>query len=209
MLMNLNKKAGAGVMGIVSLIIGAVFAIEGGYVNNPSDPGGETKYGITVKVARDYGYKGPMIELSKEMATEIYTQEYVVKPGFLDLIEVSPAVAHKVIDAGVNCGVSRSIKWFQTGLNSYSRAGKDFSEVKVDGLMGKATLDAYRALESKRGPQLACELMIKAMDVQQGQYYLSLNKHRDFTVGWVDHRINNIPLEMCVNYETAYGKIFD
>ncbi|MCW8621188.1 glycosyl hydrolase 108 family protein, partial [Acinetobacter baumannii] len=36
---------------------------EGGYINHPSDPGGETNYGITKSVARQYGYKGSMKDI--------------------------------------------------------------------------------------------------------------------------------------------------
>ena len=44
-------SAGAAVLAIVA----GVFAVEGGYVNNPADPGGETNHGVTVAVAREHG----------------------------------------------------------------------------------------------------------------------------------------------------------
>ena len=39
-------------------IINEIIRVEGGYVNNPSDSGGGTNFGITVAVARQFGYSG-------------------------------------------------------------------------------------------------------------------------------------------------------
>ena len=44
---------------------------EGGYVNNPADRGGATKYGITEAVARQNGYKGHMKDLPESLARDI------------------------------------------------------------------------------------------------------------------------------------------
>lgn len=51
-----------------------VLKIEGGYVNDPNDPGGETNHGITLNTARKYGYKGSMRAMTKAEAKEIYRQ---------------------------------------------------------------------------------------------------------------------------------------
>ena len=53
-------------------IINHVIEIEGGYVDDPSDSGGETNYGITKAVARRYGYAGHMRDLPREVAYQIY-----------------------------------------------------------------------------------------------------------------------------------------
>jgi len=49
---------------------------EGGYVNNPSDPGGETNWGITRAVAVDNGYTGSIKLMPKETAKGIYKKMY-------------------------------------------------------------------------------------------------------------------------------------
>lgn len=51
-------------------------------MNDPSDKGGETNYGITVATARANGYKGAMRDLPLQTAKDIYRNEYLVKPGF-------------------------------------------------------------------------------------------------------------------------------
>lgn len=182
----------------VLAVVAGVFAVEGGYVNNPADPGGETNHGVTVAVARDAGYRGPMRELPKEFAQQIYARDYIERPNFHRVIALSPAVGEKLVDAGVNAGPGRSARWFQQALNHLSRGGADFALVVVDGQVGAQSLAAYQALERKRGRVKACELTLKLVDVQQGAHYMSLAKPT-FIVGWVDNRLGNVPLARCAD----------
>lgn len=193
----MNNKAAWGSGGAaVLLIIAAVLNMEGGYVNNPKDPGGETNHGVTVAVARDNGYVGPMKDLEVDQAKDIYYLQYIVKPGFLPMVEVQPAVAQKLIDAGVNTGTTRPSRWFQQSLNALSNEGKSYPQTNVDGRVGLQTIQTYRLLEKARGKVKACQLMIKLLDAHQANHYLSIN-NPTFTVGWIDHRIGNVPLENC------------
>jgi len=180
----------------VLAVVAGVFAVEGRYVNNPADPGGETNHGVTVAVARDAGYSGPMRELPKEFAEQIYARDYIERPNFHRVIAMSPAVGEKLVDAGVNAGPGRSARWFQQSLNHLSRGGADYPLVAVDGQVGGQSLAAYQALERKRGRVKACELTLKLLDVQQGAHYLSLGKPM-FVVGWTDNRLGNVPLARC------------
>lgn len=198
-----NVKQSAKIGGAVAAIIAAVFAVEGGYVNNPKDPGGETNHGITKQVAVQNGYTGPMKDLTKDFAASIYYQDYIVKPGFVPLIDLSPAVVEELVDSAVNTGASRPSLWFQNGLNSLNRGGRDFPPINVDGKVGPGTVEAYKSLERVRGKVKACELMIKLLDAQQAVYYQSLTNLKDFTVGWVDNRIGNVPLSKCKEYPGA------
>ena len=203
---NKNTSLGkaAGVTGVAAAIIAAVFALEGGYTNNPKDPGGATNHGITEQVARNNGYQGHMRDLSKDAAQSIYYESYIVKPGYAPLIGIQPAVAEKLVDIAVNTGPARSSRWFQTGLNALNRDGKDYPDLKVDGQVGPATIRAYQSLETSRGKVKACELMIKALEGQQAYHYLSLTNLETFTVGWLDHRIGNVPLSKCAYYPGAF-----
>ena len=182
----------------VLAIVGSVIAIEGDYSNNPADPGGETNHGVTVQVARDAGYTGPMRELPKEFAQQIYARDYIERPNFHRVIAMSPAVGEKLVDAGVNAGPGRSARWFQQSLNHLSRGGTDFPLMVVDGQVGERSLAAYQALERKRGRVKACELTLKLLDAQQGAHYMSLNKPM-FIVGWTDNRLGNVPLARCAD----------
>lgn len=77
---------------------------EGGYTNDPNDPGGETHWGIS---KRSY----PMLDiknLSRNGAITIYRQDYW-EPIGADALD--PPMALCAFDAAVNCGVGRSAKW--------------------------------------------------------------------------------------------------
>lgn len=80
---------------------------EGGYVNNPADPGGETKFGIskaaypTVNIAR----------LTVDDAKAIYKRDYWDKLG-----DAHPAVKFQVFDFAVNAGIGTAIRKLQSSI---------------------------------------------------------------------------------------------
>ena len=185
---------------LVAAVVAGVFAIEGGYVNDPNDAGGATNHGITEQVARQHGYAGPMQSLPKGMAQDIYISSYIEQPKFDRVLASSPAVGTKLVDIGVNAGTGRAARWFQQSLNDLSRAGRDYAVVTVDGAIGSRTLAAYRALEQKRGRVKACELMLKMLDGYQAAHYTRLAQGKanaSFIVGWIDHRVGNVPASRC------------
>lgn len=185
---------------LVLAVVGGVFAIEGGYSNDPNDSGGATNHGITEQVARGHGYSGAMESLPKGMAQDIYISSYIKKPGYDKVLMQSPAVGTKLVDAGVNTGPGRASRWFQQSLNDLSRAGRDYPQVTVDGAIGPGTLTAYKSLERQRGRIKACELTLKLMDSYQAAHYAQLAKGKanaTFIVGWLDHRIGNVPASRC------------
>lgn len=103
---------------------------EGGYVEHPHDPGGETNFGITARVARLNGYEGDMKFIPMSLVKEIYKLDYWDKCKCDDLPET---LRYAVFDAGVNSGVTQAIKWLQRA------AGAD-----ADGVFGPKTLLAVR-----------------------------------------------------------------
>jgi len=193
---DLGIGAGAGSLGggLVLAIASLLMNTEGGYVNHPDDPGGKTNYGITEETLGS-----DPVSLTRDKARDIYIQSYINDPGFLPILEDTPVLGYKLIDAGVNAGTKRSIRWFQTALNAFSRGGRDYRMIQVDGVLGQASMASWESLKNRRGRVKACELIIKAMDAQQGTHYLNLSRgsSNSFTVGWFDHRIGNAPVEEC------------
>lgn len=198
----MNPKATFGVVGsVAAAIIAAIIAVEGGFVDHKDDPGGPTKDGITQAVAREHGYTGDMRALPRETSVSIYNEKYIVKPGYSPFLEIAPAVAEELVDTGVNTGPDRGSRWLQTALNALSQQGQAYPQVAVDGQVGAQTVNAYKALQAARGKVQACQLVIKAMDAQQGAYYVAIStsnpKLQSFTAGWLAHRIGNVPLSKC------------
>lgn len=77
---------------------------DGGYTNDPTDPGGETKWGISKRAHPTLDIKN----LTAEQALDIYAKEYWNVCG-CDSIPFPLCVA--VFDTAVNCGQSRAVKW--------------------------------------------------------------------------------------------------
>lgn len=100
---------------------------EGRYSNNPRDPGGETMWGITIRVARANGYMGPMKDMPVDVAKSIYRKRYW-NPCHCD--DLPPLLRYIVFDAAVNSGVKQSAKWLQQVLG-----------VEDDGVIGYVTLN--------------------------------------------------------------------
>lgn len=164
--------------------------VEGGYSNNPNDPGGATKFGITIAVARANGYKGDMKVLPLDKAKEIYKKNYW---DSLKLDKFSPPLAIKLFDAGVNVGIKRVAQWLQTSLNALNSQQRFYSNIAVDGMIGPATINAYNSLAERRGSS-ANAILIKAINCLQGSYYLNLaendSKFETFIYGWLSNRID-------------------
>lgn len=107
---------------------------EGGYVNNPMDPGGETNWGVTARVARARGYTGDMRYLTREKAKEIARAEYWDSCRADELPE---AFRFDVFDGAYNSGVSQAAKWLQRAIG-----------VTDDGKIGPATIAAAHAADA-------------------------------------------------------------
>lgn len=190
-----------GASAAILLILGAVFAAEGGYVNDPRDPGGETNHGVTRRVAVENGYTGAMAALPKDRAAEIYISAYIDKPGFRPVIDLDPAVGEELVDSGVNLGPARPSRWFQQALNALNNRGADYPDITVDGRVGAGTLAAFKALRDRRGADLACRLVLRLMDAQQAVEYMRLGGTNGglevYSTGWVRTRVRNVDEGKC------------
>lgn len=106
----------------------AVIGHEGGYVWHPSDPGGETNWGISKRAYPDVDIKA----LTREGARSIYRRDYWLRAR---CDELPAGVAFDVFDAAVNSGVGQAVRWLQRSVG-----------VADDGIVGPVTLQYVRAL---------------------------------------------------------------
>jgi lysozyme family protein len=143
---------------------------EGGYVNHPNDPGGETMWGVTIAVARASGYTGPMRDLPREAAKTIYRSQYwdKVKAGSMPF-----AVAFQVFDAAVNHGTSQAAKFLQRAAG-----------VVDDGIIGPKTLAAV----AERG----AAAMLLRFNAEREQFYTNLPTWPSFGKGWSRRVVTNL-----------------
>lgn len=194
-------RVGGAVVGTLGTAIMAILAHvaanEGGYVNHPSDPGGETNHGVTAAVARKYGYTGPMRDLPKETARAIYIKHYIEEPGFVPVIERDPLAGEEVVDSAVNFGPPRPSKWLQQSINRL--AGNDV--VAVDGQIGPRTIAAFERLQREYGKRETCLFMVLSLDAYQTAEYKRLvrvnPKLRTFFYGWINQRVGNVDPGRC------------
>ena len=119
-------------------IIGVVLKHEGGYVNDPKDPGGETKYGVSKRAYPDVDIKG----LTREEAKELYKRDYWDRAK---VDTVPKDLKHIYFDMTVNMGRGRAVKILQEASN-----GKNKTKIDVDGGLGPATRRALEGVELQR-----------------------------------------------------------
>lgn len=140
---------------------------EGGYVNNPRDPGGETKYGISKR-----SYPSVDIQnLTEADAKEIYRRDFW-NPLYERIN--SQAIANKTFDFAVNMGSREAHKLLQSACNECGE------RIVVDGTLGNLTLMAVNSCDSSL---LLTEL--KKLAVGFYQHLVALDpKKAVFLVGW-------------------------
>ena len=107
---------------------------EGGYVDDPVDPGGETKYGISKKAYPFLNIK----ELTKKEASDIYFKDYWLKAKVSKIPEKLRMI---YFDMVVNMGRSRAVKVLQQAITSKG------VKTDVDGGIGPKTIG--NAIKSK------------------------------------------------------------
>ena len=145
-----------------AVVLGWIGLSEGGYVNHPNDPGGETNWGVTKAVARDFGYTGSMRDLPRDTAKRIYRVKYwdAVKAD-----EMPAAVRYPLFDAAVNSGVGQAARWLQRALG-----------VADDGKIGAITI-----AKAKQSDGVA---VASAMIGQRLQFMTNLSTWPSFGKGW-------------------------
>lgn len=178
--------------------------VEGEYVNDPDDRGGETRYGITKRVAEtfsdywdNYGWDGDMRSLPYGFAQDIYAHEYYYRPKFNLWEGVSTYIAKELFDTGVNMGTVTPVKYVQRWLNVFNQQEKFYDDLVVDGLLGGKTINAYNVLCDKRGNSTVENIIYNCLNALQCVNYLEIAESKPsqekFVFGWVANRVDYNP----------------
>lgn len=152
-----------------------VLVHEGGYVNDPRDPGGATMQGVTQRTYDGYRRRlgkpsAPVKGISKVELGEIYRRQYwdAVKGDALP-----EGVDYVLFDGAVNSGPTQSVKWLQRALG-----------VRVDGVIGEATVAAAEAYPDH-------DALVAAILDRRLAFLRSLRTWRAFGRGW-NRRVDEV-----------------
>lgn len=156
----------------VEQIAEGIIRREGGYVNDPDDPGGATNFGVTVHTMRRLGLDldgdgdvdaSDVRMLDKDRAREIFLKNYFYGPK---LDRLPKPLQASVFDMNVNAGV-QAVKLLQKLCNDMGLA------VDVDGKMGPRTIKAVQ-----KAMQMAPEHLVDAYGIERRNYYYRLADRR-------------------------------
>jgi len=120
---------------------------EGGYTNNPSDPGGPTNWGITIVDARKYWKQDATAADVKAMplsvAVSIYNSKYWKTPEY-DCDTLASGVDFAVFDFGVNSGPARAKKYLLLSIGgSSSDTINKLCDYRLNFLKGLSTWSVF------------------------------------------------------------------
>ena len=155
-------------MQTVRTIAEEIVAREGGFVNDPDDPGGATNFGVTIHTMRSLGLDldrdgdvdvADVRLMTRARAVDIFIEHYFVRPRIAELPE---ALQASVFDMQVNAG-SNAVKILQRLVTDMG------FPATVDGVIGPATLRAVHAAHDAAPAHIA-----DAYAIARRNYYLRL-----------------------------------
>jgi lysozyme family protein len=164
---------------IFTLLIGE----EGGYTDDPDDPGGETNWGISRAAYPDVDIKN----LTRAGAEAIYIRDYwslQTASGAWQAVsgdDLPPVLALMTFDAAVNNGIVRAREWLQAAVG-----------VPTDGLLGPQTMGALHAAladPTMGADGVAAEFLARRID-----FMASLSTWQYFGLGW-SRRLAGLPFK--------------
>ena len=138
---------------------------EGGYVNDPKDPGGETNFGISKRSYPTLNIK----TLSKDQAISIYYKDFWL-PIHGD--DMPPFLAINVLDLAVNAGVKTAIKTLQNALGTTQ-----------DGQMGSNTISLVKTATHQN--------MFDFVRLRM-TYYASLKNFSTYYKSWINRTFDTL-----------------
>lgn len=153
-------------------IVEKILQHEGGFVNDPNDKGGATKFGITLDTLSDWKHKevttADIQALTKDEAVQIYLSKYIYGPGF-DTIP-DDKVRYLVVDMWVHHGPRRATLIIQKSLG-----------LPGDGILGPKTLSYLRSFD--------ISIFSKVLSNRMRFYGTLITKdptQAKFAAGWLD-----------------------
>ena len=157
-------------MSVFDTIFERLMLHEGGYVNHPNDPGGETMWGVTKRVAQAHGYHGSMRKLPKALAKQITEKSYykAVKGDQLDRL-----IAWQLTDAAYNHGNRQAVKFLQRAVG-----------VTADGLIGPRTLAAVAEMDKND--------VVFLFLAERLEFFTNLRIWQTFGKGWARRIVGNL-----------------
>lgn len=156
---------------------------EGGFVDNPADPGGATKYGISLRWLAQRGGLGDFDHdgdvdvddiriMDRDQAMLLYKQNWWDRYDYGHIHDT--AVATKIFDMAVNMGAPQAHKLVQRALAAVDHP------VAIDGVFGPNTLRAVNSSES---------CLLEVLKATQAMFYWHLVQIKpqlaEFEVGWM------------------------
>lgn len=138
-----------------------VFAHEGGYCNNPGDPGGPTKYGVSLRWLHGVGLDvtgdgkidaADIKALTPEHAKSLFRRYFW---EYLRLDDLPPKTAMVMYDTAVNVGCKQAVLFLQRACNSMIPAN-----LEEDGILGQRTRLTVREMADLIGRDTAIARVI-------------------------------------------------
>jgi lysozyme family protein len=149
---------------------------EGGYVNDSTDPGGETRYGISKRSYSNLNIK----DLTLDQAREIYHRDFWIKAKCENIDDENIAI--KFFDLSVNMGIGQAVKLIQRALRATGE------QVVEDSVIGPITLAAI----NKADPT---DLLSALKSEAAGFYRLIAQANpsqQKFIEGWLSRAYHNV-----------------
>ena len=152
----------------ITEIANEIVTREGGFVNDPDDPGGATKFGVTIHTMRRLGMDldrdgdidvADVKRLTREQAVEVFIRHYFNRPR---IDRLPKRLQASVFDMYVNAG-SNAVKILQRLLRQMGH------EVTVDGTIGPQTAGATQVAYAAAPTHL-----VDAYGIARRNYYLRL-----------------------------------
>lgn len=143
-----------------------VNGVEQGYVNDPKDPGGETKYGISKRSYPDED----IAQLTLDRAKFLYKRDFWDK---LNADKLCESVAYQLFDFAINSGIETAIRYYQRALG-----------VADDGHWGPVSQAAADSVQEHR--------QIMNLIAERQDYQTRLSNWAVFGKGWARRNARNL-----------------